>query len=161
VGVIPDIRVPVATALDVAVAEAKKAAEEFGRSQDETLKESIGEMQELADSAAVLYREGKDEAAAAALDSLFGIVSREGMMSEFFLFVLAYNFQSPQDERMALAILKKNVEFYPESITANDLMATVCASKGKNELALKHFRKVLELDPGNGNARRMIKELEK
>jgi len=161
VGVIPDIRVPVATALDVAVAEAKKAAEESGRRQDETLKESIGEMQRLADSAAVLYRAGKDKAAAAVLDSLFGLVSREGMMSEFFLFVLAYNFQSPQDERMALAILEKNVEFHPESITANDLLATVCASKGKNELALKHFRKVLELDPGNGNARRMIKELGK
>ncbi len=159
VGVIPDIRVPVAIALDAAVAEAKKAAEGFGRRQDEALKESTGEMQALADNAAVLYREGKDEAAAAALDSLFGLVRREGMMSEFFLSVFAYNFQSPQDERMALALLEKNVEFYPESITANELLASVCASKGKKELALKHFRKVLELDPGNGNALRMIKEL--
>jgi hypothetical protein len=161
VGVIPDIRVPVATALDAAVAEAKRAAEEFGRRQDEALKKSIGEMQALADTAAVLCRKGKDEAAAAALDSLFGLVRREGMMSEFFLTVFAYNFQSPQDERMLLAVLGKNVELFPESITANDLLATVCASKGKKELALKHFRKVLELDPGNGNALRMIKELEK
>ena len=161
VGVIPDIRVPVATALDAAVAEAKKAAEEFGRSQDEALNKSIGEMQALADHAAAFYREGKDVAAAAALDSLFGLVRREGMMSEFFLSVFAYNFQSPQDERMCLALLEKNVEFYPESITAHELLATVCASKGKKDLALKHFRKVLELDPGNGNALRMIKELEK
>jgi tetratricopeptide (TPR) repeat protein len=161
VGVIPDIRVPAATALDAAVVEAKKAAEEFGRGQDEALKKSIGGMQALADNAAGLYREGKDEAAAAALDSLFELIRREGMMSEFFLSVFAYNFQSPGDERMALALLKKNVEFYPESITANDLLASVCASRGEKELALKYFRKVLELDPRNGNALRMIKALKK
>ena len=118
-------------------------------------------MQALADNAAGLYREGKDEAAAAALDSLFELVRREGMMSEFFLSVFAYNFQSPGDERMSLALLKKNVEFYPESITANDLLASVCASRGEKELALKYFRKVLELDPRNGNAFRMIKALQK
>ncbi|HUT07741.1 MAG TPA: S41 family peptidase, partial [Candidatus Latescibacteria bacterium] len=108
-GVIPDIRVPAASAVDAAVVEAKKAAESYGRGKDEGLTKAVEEMQTLADNAAKLYREGKDQAADAALDSLFKIARRAGMISEFFNFVFAYNFQSPLDERMQLAILMKNI----------------------------------------------------
>jgi hypothetical protein len=160
-GVIPDIRVPAAAAVDAAVVEAKKAAEAYGRAKDEGLTKAVEEMQTLADSAAKLYREGKDQAADAALDSLFKIARRAGMISEFFNYVFAYNFQSPLDERMQLAILMKNIEFFPQSFTAYELLATVCESKGNKELALRYFLKVLELDPGNRNAVRKIQELQK
>ena len=160
-GVIPDIRVSAAAALDAAVIEAKKAAEAYGRGKDEGLTKLVEEMQALADSAAKLYREGKSQAADEALDSLFKIARRAGMISEFFIYVFAYNFQSPQDEQMQLAILKKNIELFPESFTAYELLATVYSSKGNKELALRYFRKVLELDPGNHNAAIMIETLRK
>jgi len=160
-GVIPDIRVSAAAALDAAVVEAKKAAEAYGRGKDEGLTKLVEEMQALADSAAKLYREGKSQAADEALDSLFKIARRAGMISEFFIYVFAYNFQSPQDEQMQLAILKKNIELFPESFTAYELLATVYSSKGNKELALRYFRKVLELDPGNHNAAIMIETLRK
>jgi tetratricopeptide (TPR) repeat protein len=155
-GVIPDIRVPAAAALDAAVVEAKKAAEAYGRGKDEGLTKLVEEMQALADSAAGLYREGKSQAADAALDSLFKIARRAGMISEFFINIFAYNFQSPQDEQMCIALLKKSTEFFPESYTACELLASVYESKGNKELALRYFRKVLELDPGNHNAAKMI-----
>jgi tetratricopeptide (TPR) repeat protein len=158
-GVIPDIRVPAASAVDAAVVEAKKAAAAYGLGKDAGLKKAVEEMQTLADNAAGLYREGKDQAADAALDSLFNIARRAGMISEFFVYVFAYNFQSPQDEQMQLAILKKNIELFPESFTAYELLASVYSSKGNKEFALRYFRKVLELDPGNRNAAKMIKEL--
>jgi len=107
------------------------------------------------------FDQAKDQAADAALDSLFKIARRAGMISEFFNFVFAYNFQSPPDERMQLAILMKNIEFFPQSFTAYELLATVCESKGNKELALRYFLKVLELDPGNRNAVRKIQELQK
>jgi hypothetical protein len=160
-GVIPDIRVPAAAALDAAVVEAKKAAEAYGGGKDAGLKKAVEEMQTLADNAAKLYREGKKEAADAALDSLFKIAQNAGLVSQFFLEVFAYNFQSAQDEQMLLAILKKNIEFFPESFTACELLASVYASRGKKELALRYFQKVLDLDPGNRNAAKMIKELQK
>ncbi|MCK7540057.1 MAG: hypothetical protein MZV63_58680 [Marinilabiliales bacterium] len=118
-------------------------------------------MQTLADDAARLYRAGKDREAAAALDALAGKVRAAGLASEFFMWVFAYNFQAPEDERMLLAILEKNVELFPESFTAFEILASVCASRGKTELALGYFRKVLELDPGNRNAAKAIKELQK
>jgi len=158
-GVIPDIRVPAEAAVDAAVVEAKKAAAAYGLGKDAGLKKAVEEMQTLADNAAGLYREGKNQAADAALDSLFNIARRAGMISEFFIYVFAYNFQSPQDEQMYFAILKKSIEFFPESFTAYELLASVYESRGNKELALRYFRKVLELDPGNRNAAKMIKEL--
>ncbi|MCX6566003.1 MAG: S41 family peptidase [Candidatus Aminicenantes bacterium] len=159
-GVIPDIRVPAAAALDAAAGEAKKAAEAYGRGQDAGLNKAVEEMQTLADNAAGLYREGKNQAADAALDSLFKIARDAGFISQFFLEVFAYNFQSPQDEQMSFAILKKSIEFFPESFTACELLASVYESRGNKELALRYYRKVLELDPGNRNATKMIRELQ-
>jgi tetratricopeptide (TPR) repeat protein len=115
----------------------------------------------LVESKYVLADKAKDQAADAALDSLFKIARRAGMISEFFNFVFAYNFQSPLDERMQLAILMKNIEFFPQSFTAYELLATVCESKGNKDLALRYFLKVLEFDPGNRNAVRKIQELQK
>ncbi|MBP1769718.1 MAG: peptidase [Candidatus Aminicenantes bacterium] len=161
VGVIPDTRVPAAAAMDAALVEARQAAEAFGKAEDAGLKSAVDEMQALADAAARLYREGKDRDAAAALEALVGKVRAAGLASEFFMWVFAYNFQAPEDERMLLAILEKNVELFPGSFTAFEILASVCASQGKTALALGYFRKVLELDPGNRNASKMIKELQK
>jgi tetratricopeptide (TPR) repeat protein len=160
-GVIPDIPVPGAAALDAAVVEAKKAGEAYGRAEDARLKKAVEEMQILADNAARLYREGKKEAAAAALDSLFKIAGKAGLISEFFIGVFAYNFQSAQDEQMLYAILEKNIQFFPDSPSAYELAASVHFSKGNKELALRYFQKILALDPDNRNAAKMIKELQK
>ena len=159
-GVIPDISVPAAAALGAAVDEAKKAAGAYGRTEDTRLKKAVDEMQTLADNAARLYREGQKESADAALDSLFQIAEKAGLISEFFIGVFGYNFQSPQDERMLFAILKKNIEFFPDSFTAYELLASVYSSRGNKELALRYFQKALELDPGNRNAAKMIKDLQ-
>jgi hypothetical protein len=158
-GVIPDIRVPAASALDAALVEARRAVESYGRRRDAGLKEAVEQMQALADDAAKLYREGRGQAADAALDSLLKEARNAGLISQFFLEVFAYNFQSPQDEAMLFAILEKNVELFPQSFTACDLLASVYSSRGKTDLALKYFRKVLELDPGNRNAAKRVKEL--
>ena len=160
-GVMPDIPVPVASAMDAALVEARKAAEAFGKTREEGLKAAVDEMQILADDAARLYREGKDREAAAALDTLVGRIRAAGLASEFFMGVFAYNFQAPEDERMLFAILEKNVELFPRSFTAYEVLAYYCASRGKAERAVGNFRKVLDLDPGNRNAVKMIEELKK
>jgi hypothetical protein len=160
-GIIPDISVPSAAALDRAIAEAKKAGEAYGRAEDAKLKKAVEEMQIQADEAAKLYRDSRKESADAALDSLFKIAEKTGLISEFFIGVFAYNFQSPADERMLFAVLEKNIEYFPESFTAYELLASVYSSRGKKELAQQYYRKVLDLDPQNRNAAQMIKTLQK
>jgi tetratricopeptide (TPR) repeat protein len=161
-GVIPDIPVRSAAALDAAVVEAKKAAEAYGRTEDARLKKAVDEMQTLADNAAKLYRENKKDSADAALNSMFRIAEKAGLISEFFIGVFAYNyFESAQDKQILFTLLEKNIEFFPDSFTAYEVAASVYFSKGSKELALRYFQKVLELDPGNRNAVRMIKKLQK
>jgi tetratricopeptide (TPR) repeat protein len=160
-GVIPDIRVPAASALAAALAEAKKAAEAYGREKDAGVKAAVAELQTLADDAARLYRQGRPEAAGAALEDLIKIARGTGMISEFFMDVFAYNFQAPGDEEMLLAVLKKSAEIFPGSASAHERLAYAYAAHERNKEALGSFRRVLELDPGNRNAVRMIEKLQK
>ena len=61
---------------------------------------------------------------------------------------------------MLFAVLAKNIEFFPDSPTAYERLAYVHDSKGNKDLALRYFRKALDLDPGNRNAAKMIKEIQ-
>jgi len=147
--------------LNAAVAEAKKAAEAFGQTEDARLKKTVDEMQVLADNAAKLYRENKKDSADAALDSMFQIAEKAGFITEFFIGVFAYNFtETAQDEPLLFALLERMIEFFPDSFTAYDLAADIHLSKGNKELALLYYRKVLELDPGNRKATRMVKDIQ-
>jgi len=158
-GVIPDIRVPAAAALDTALVEAKKGAEEYGWRKDAGLKEAVEQMQLLANNATGLYREGKMQEADAALEALFKMAREEGLLSEFFVNVFAYNYQSAPDERMLFAVLNKGCDLFPGSADVRERLASVYASRGYKDLALVYYRQVLELDPENRSANRMIKEL--
>jgi hypothetical protein len=76
-------------------------------------------------------------------------------------YLSSYFLRIRPNEPMLFAILEKSIEFFPESFTACEILAAFYASRGKKELSLKYFHKVLELDPGNQNAARMIRELQR
>lgn len=59
----------------------------------------------------------------------------------------------------AIEIFKLNLESYPNSANAYDSMAEAYMMAGNKELAIKYYRKSLELDPGNTNATEKLKEL--
>jgi len=158
-GVIPDIPVPASAAMEAAVAEARKAAEAFGRTEDDRLKKAVEKMQTYGDDAARLYREDKSESAGAALNALFEIARNTGLVTEFFINVFAYNFQSPPDERMLFAILEKGIALFPDSPDAYEQLAHVHYSKGHKNLAVRYLRKALALNPDLRNAAKLLKEL--
>ena len=61
---------------------------------------------------------------------------------------------------MALALLEKNAEFFPESVMRRrTAWPPFAPPEGRKSWPWSYFRKVLELDPGNRNALRMIQEL--
>ena len=122
-GVIPDILVPSESALDTAIVMAGKAGAEFAKAKEAKLKTAVEEMQILMDRAETLFRKSKNDEAAAALDSVFQIADRHNLINEFFIDVLAYNYLSREDEQILYAILKKKVDFFPESATAYQALA--------------------------------------
>jgi len=159
-GVIPDIIVPSEFALDTAIVLAKKAAAEFAKAKEAKLKLAVEEMQIHMDRAERLFRENKNDEAGAALDSVFQIAGKHGLINEFFIDVLAYNFYSQKDDQILYAILKKKIEFFPKSPTAYETLAYAYYKNNKKKLAIANFEKVLEFEPDNRNAIRMIKRLQ-
>ena len=158
-GVMPDIPVAPEQALATAIELAEKAGTEFAKIQDARLKRAVDEMQVQLDRAEKLFKENDPIAATAALDSLFRIGEDAGLIDEFFVYVLAYNYFSDMSAPIIYAILEKNIELFPHSAKAHLTLAEVYCNAGKKELAIPYYEKVLELDPGNANVLKKLSEL--
>lgn len=60
----------------------------------------------------------------------------------------------------ALEIFKLNVFLYPTSANVYDSVAEAYAANGGRELAIKNYKRSLELDPNNNNAVEQLKKLD-
>ena len=65
-----------------------------------------------------------------------------------------------EDYDAAIEIFKLNVEAFPDSGNVYDSLGEAYMVKGNNELALKNYKKSVEIDPSNSHAVKIIKELE-
>lgn len=63
-------------------------------------------------------------------------------------------------KKEAIAILKLNAEVFANSSNVYDSLAEAYMNDGQFEPALQNYRKSLELDPSNANAKRYIQELQ-
>ena len=59
----------------------------------------------------------------------------------------------------AIALLKLNTELYPNAWNTYDSLGDVYMRTGEKELAITNFKKSLELNPENANAKEMLKKL--
>jgi tetratricopeptide (TPR) repeat protein len=160
-GVIPDVPAEPGAALDTAMALARKAGEEYDRLREARVKKAVDEMQADLDLAVSFSDKGREEEAATALGLLFQTARSVGFLSEFFVEVLAYNYRSGENNAMLFGILNQALELFPRSSELQALLAAGHYSAGNKELALRHFKKALELDPDNRKAASMIQKLEK
>ncbi len=74
---------------------------------------------------------------------------------------LGYTLLGEKKYPEAIAIFNMNVELYPQSANVYDSLAEAYLLSGNKELAIKNYKKSLELDPKNKNAADMIKSLER
>ena len=65
-----------------------------------------------------------------------------------------------EKKREAIEIFKLNLYLYPESANGYDSLAEGYEAIGDNELAIKYFKRCLELNPKNDYASGRIKKLE-
>ena len=73
--------------------------------------------------------------------------------------VLGYQLLNRNMVHEAIDIFKLNVEAYPESGNVYDSLAEAYMTDGQMGLAIEHYKKSIEKDPGNSNARGMLKRL--
>ncbi len=155
-GVMPDVRTPDSTALDTALVLAKKAAAVFGQARNEKFKAAVDEMQAAMDQAEALYRQKKTSTADSALDRVFKIGRPFGLITEFFIYVLASNFLVEKDEPVLLGLSRKRIELFPNSSQAYEDMGYLYYRKRDYTQALPYYSKAVELNPDNRNAEKMI-----
>ena len=61
----------------------------------------------------------------------------------------------------AIGLLERAVELYPGSWNAHDSLGEAFMRAGRTEQAIEQYRKSLELNPENDNARAAIERLER
>lgn len=72
-----------------------------------------------------------------------------------------FGYELMNDELLddAIEVFKLNAKLFPEVPNVWDSLAEAYMNKGNNELAIANYKKVLELDPGNRNAKKMLEKL--
>jgi predicted Zn-dependent protease len=73
---------------------------------------------------------------------------------------LGYDLLERHRPNQAVAVLRLNVERYPESSNAHDSLGEALAAANEREAALASYRESLRLDPSNENAIRAIEKLQ-
>jgi CubicO group peptidase (beta-lactamase class C family) len=81
--------------------------------------------------------------------------------SEPELNALGYRLMTTGKTKEAIEILKLNVEAYPEGFNTYDSLAEAYMNNKERELAIRNFKKSLELNPNNTSASENLKKLEK
>jgi tetratricopeptide (TPR) repeat protein len=71
-----------------------------------------------------------------------------------------YQLLEKKKNRDAIEIFRLNVSLFPNSSNVYDSLGEAYADEGEKELALRNYKRSLELDPGNQNAVEQIKKLE-
>jgi CubicO group peptidase (beta-lactamase class C family) len=72
---------------------------------------------------------------------------------------LGYDFMRARKFKEAIAVLKLNIELYPDSWNAYDSLGEAYMMNGDKELAVKNYEKSLALNPQNTNGAQMLKRL--
>jgi predicted alpha/beta superfamily hydrolase len=74
---------------------------------------------------------------------------------------LGYRLMGAGKMKEAIEIFKLNADMYSESANVYDSLAEAYMNSGDTERAIKNYKKSLELNPDNTNAKEMLKKLEK
>lgn len=74
---------------------------------------------------------------------------------------LGYELLAERRFEAAIRVFLKNVEMFPGSANVYDSLGEAYAEAGEIELAIKNYKRSLELDPGNDNARKALERLKK
>jgi tetratricopeptide (TPR) repeat protein len=99
--------------------------------------------------------------AAAALDVYRRSPQRQQIAKPVENVINSYGYRVLGEQRTkdAIEIFRLNTEAFPQEYNTWDSLAEAYLADGQKELAIKYYRKVLELRPGDENATRMLKQI--
>ncbi len=104
--------------------------------------------------------EGNYEESLTAYQALMKEDPNDPTVSEGNLNRLGYGFMNNEKMKFAQDVFKVNTVLYPESANVYDSYAEACMKIGDTELAIENYKKALQLDPQNSNAKSLIEKME-
>ena len=72
---------------------------------------------------------------------------------------IGYRLLAKKRNAEAIEMFKMNVEDHPKSSNVYDSLGEAYMINGDKKAAIENYKKSLELDPSNGNAREMLRRL--
>jgi tetratricopeptide (TPR) repeat protein len=82
-------------------------------------------------------------------------------LGEEYLNAAGYALLSYNKLNEAIELFKYTVEEFPQSANAYDSLGEAYMTAGNKELAIQNYKKSLELNPANDNAKKMLEQLQK
>ena len=158
-GVEPDIKIPADQALDVAKKRAATAAEEYRIKRREAAQKLITEIFKATEKAEKLVSAKKEREAEDLINPLFEKAITRGILDESAINVLGYDFLGRDKTGCAILIFRYNVSAYPDAFNTYDSLGEAYMKAGQTERAKANYKKSLELNPQNENAKRMLEKL--
>jgi len=114
-------------------------------------------------AAAVVEKTIEESGIKAAVDKFHELLKTQKdkyIFSEQGFNTVGYNLLGKQKIAESIKIFELNVEQYPDSYNVYDSLGEACMKNGDKGLAIKNYKKSLELFPKNENAKNKLQELE-
>ncbi len=115
---------------------------------------------DVATTVVAVYKSEGPEAAFSHFQDLRSQRSADVYFGEWEVNQLGYFFLNNGHVEQAVDIFKYNAQAHPDSFNAHDSLAEAYHQAGNKLLAAQHYRRSLQLNPKNGNAKKMLAELE-
>ena len=103
---------------------------------------------------------GDPDSALSIIDRALHHAVKSELLNEWMINDLGYRYLAKNKLSAALALFQFNGYQYPGSFNVYDSLGEVYMKSGDKKLAIKNYRKSLQLNPRNENAKHMLDKIE-
>ena len=161
VGVEPDIPTDADNALEKALPLAREAAENYSKTQVSDLEKTVDPLIKGLEKGESLFKEENKEGATRAVFDALESGTKAGVAAEESINALGYLYLNSDKTEMAIAVFSFNANRFPKSSNVYDSLGEALMKAGRLDESILNYRKAVELDPGNENAKTLIEKMEK
>ncbi|HCA80699.1 MAG TPA: hypothetical protein DEP53_13305 [Bacteroidetes bacterium] len=148
-------------AFTTALPLARGAAEKYSKNQAAKIEKKVEPLSKALSKGESLASAGKTAEAQQVVSDALNAGVAAGLATEGAINNLGYDYLDRGKTEMALAVFGFNVNQFPQSSNVYDSMGEALMKAGRIDESIRNYKKAVELDPGNENAKALIEKMEK
>lgn len=158
-GVEPDIKVAADDALETCLPLAREKASQFAEIEKERSAARLEPIRKALEEGEKLISSGETSDAEKKIFSALESALAAGLVNETSVKSLGYSYLRSEKTEMAIVVLAFNVKKFPHSSNVYDSLGEALMKAGRTEESIRNYRKSIELDPTNENAKEMVNKM--